>query len=75
MIEKDLQDRNIEPQNFEDRVIFMSMLNDIDWTKRRNSEIYIYISNSEKIKNRAGRFSRGHWTFPGPGDEKKWYGT
>ena len=27
------------------------------------------------IKNYAKRFSRGHWTFLGPGDEKKWYGT
>ena len=23
----------------------------------------------------AKRFPRGHWTFLGPGDEKKWYGT
>ena len=23
----------------------------------------------------TGRFLEGHWTFLGPGDEKKWYGT
>ena len=51
----------------------MSMFNDIDWTKRGNSERCI--SNAEQVKNYAERFSRGHWTFLGPGDEKKWYGT
>ena len=33
------------------------------------------ISDSEEIKNYAERFPQGHWTFLGPGDEKKWYGT
>ena len=70
---KVLQDQNIEPENFEDRTIFMSMFNDIDWTKRGNSERCI--SNSEQAKNYAERFPRGHWSFLGPGDEKKWYGT
>ena len=31
--------------------------------------------NAEKVKNYAKRFSRGHWTFFGPGSEKKLYGT
>ena len=35
----------------------------------------ICVSNSEKVKEYAKRFSQGHWTFLGPGDEKKWYGT
>ena len=35
---KDLQDRNTELGNFEQRIIFMSTFNDIDWTKRGNSE-------------------------------------
>ena len=55
------------------RIIFVSMFNDIDWTRRENSEKCI--SNSEQVKNYAERFSRGHWSFPGPGDEQKWYGT
>ena len=42
-------------------------------TKTRNSERCI--SNSEHVKNSAERFSRGHWKFLGPSDEKKWYGT
>ena len=33
-IQKDLQDRNIEPEHFEGRIIFMSTFNDIRWTKK-----------------------------------------
>ena len=33
------------------------------------------ISKSQTIKLYAKRFTRGHWTFAGPGDERKWYGT
>ena len=35
----------------------------------------MFFSNSEKVKEYAKRFSQGHWTFLGPGDEKKWCGT
>ena len=41
----------------------------------QREEIQICFSNSEQVKNYAKRFLRGHWTFLGPGDEKKWYGT
>ena len=63
------------PENpgFGDRIIFMSMFIDIDWTKRGNSGQCI--SNSEQVKNYAKRFSQGHWTFLGPGDEMNLYGT
>ena len=40
-----LQDRNIELVDIEDPIIFMSMFNNIEWTKKGNSEICI--SNSE----------------------------
>ena len=72
-IQRDLQDRHIEPEKFEDRIIFMSMFNDIEWTKRGHSETCN--SNSEQVKKYAKRFSQGHWTFLGPGDVEKWYGT
>ena len=29
----------------------------------------------KELKKYALRFLRGHWSFPGPGSEKKWYGT
>ena len=51
----------------------MSMFNDIDWTRKGNDGSRI--SNSEKVKENAKRFSHGHWTLFGPGDDKKWYGT
>ena len=35
----------------------------------------ICISNSEKVKTYAKKFSQGHWTFLSPRAEKKWYGT
>ena len=72
-IQDDLQERNIKPEEFTDRIIFMSVFNDIDWTRKGNDGICI--SNSEKVKEHAKIFSRGHWAFRGPGDEKKWYGT
>ena len=50
----------------------MSMFNENEWTKKRNSEKCF--SNSEQVKNYAKRFSRGHWTFFDPGHEKKWHG-
>ena len=49
------------------------MFNDIDWTKKGNAGICIL--NTEKIKEYAKMFSQGHWTFLGPGNEKKWHGT
>ena len=72
-IQDDLQKKNIEPKHFTDRIIFMSMFNDIECTKRNIDETCI--SNSKKAKLYAKIFSRGHWTFVGPGDDKKWYGA
>ena len=43
-------------KKFGDRIIFMSMFNDIDWTRKRNEEICL---------------SNAHWTFLGLGNEKK----
>ena len=38
-IQKDLQDRNIEPGNYEGRSVFVSMFNDIDCTMTGNSRV------------------------------------
>ena len=69
--QNDLQKRTIEPEKFTDRIIFMTMFNDIDWTRKGNGEICI--SNSEKVKMYAKKVSEGHSTLLDPGDEKKWY--
>ena len=70
-VQEYLQSRRLEPAGFRDRLIFMTMFNDIDWTKEGNSEMCI--SNSINIKNFAERISQGHWTFFEPEDEKKCY--
>ena len=54
----------IQPEDFKDRIIFMSMFNDIEWkTDDENC-----MSNA---KNYAVSFSQGHWTFLGPRSEGK----
>ena len=60
------------PEEFEDRIIVMSMFNDIDWTKKGNHNEYF--SSCEKVKDLAKRFPLGHWFFLAPGGEKL-YGT
>ena len=50
-------------------LFLMSMFNDFDWTRKE-----MYFSNAEKVKMHAKRFSQGHWTFLGLGNEKKWSG-
>ena len=62
-----------EDTNFTDRIIFMSMNNDIQWGARRNPERCE--CNSQTVANCSRRFLRGHWSFLGPGSEEKWYGT
>ena len=72
-IQDDLRERNITPEDFTNRIIFMSMSNDIDWTRKGNDGICI--STSGKVKEYAKRFPHGHSTFLGSGSELKWYGT
>ena len=49
------------PEEFEDRIIFMSMFNDIDWTQKGNYKECF--SNSDKVKDFAKRFPLGHGLF------------
>ena len=65
-IQKDLEKKNFEPENFKDQISFMSMFNDNEW--KENDENCIF--NAEKVKNYAKRFLPGHWTFLGPGSEE-----
>ena len=68
-IQKDLERRNIQPEEFKDRIILMSMFNDFEW--KTNDENCT--SNAEEVKNYAMKFLRGYWTFLGPGSEERWY--
>ena len=69
-IQNDLETKNIKPEYFKDRIIFMSMFNDIVWKKNDDN----CISNAEEVKTYGMKFPPGHWTFLGPGSEEKWYG-
>ena len=40
--------------------------------ERKRWNLYFEFRNSQRIRE---EILAGHWTFPGPGDEKKWYGT
>ena len=73
MIQSLMTDLQCEPENLNDRIIFMSMYNDIDWKAKGNKERSEY--NSQTVAEYARRFPRGHWSFLGPGSEEKWYGT
>ena len=68
-IQKDLDTRRINPDRFERRILFMSMFNDIAWAKNGNSSECI--SNAREVSHHARECQRGHWSFFGPGDDKK----
>ena len=61
VIQNDWQKRNTEPEKFTDRIIFIAMFNDIDWTRRGNDEVCI--SNSESQGTRAEILA---WTLDVP---------
>ena len=59
-IQSDLEERNIEPEHFGDRIIFISMLNDIGRTEKGNEESCI--SNSEQKQSMCGKIiARRSW--------------
>ena len=70
VFQKYLEEKNIKSVFFKDRIIFMSVFNDILW----KSDDQSCISNAEKVKNYARRFLAGHWNSVCPGSEKRWYG-
>ena len=65
-IQNDSQSENTTPEQFLDRFFFMSMFNDIEWTKANNDETCT--SNSDQVKQYTQRFQTCHWTIIGPGD-------
>ena len=51
----------------------MSMYNDIVLGEQGNTEKCV--QNCITVANYARKFLPGHWSFLGPGSEKKWYET
>ena len=68
-----MRDLHCEPDHFCDRIIFMSMYNDIAWKEEGNKERCEY--DSQTVANSARKFPRGHWSFLGPGSEDERCGT
>ena len=60
-----------QPEEFERRIIFMSMFNGISWWSEDNEQECESVANLVSVC--ARRFSPGRWSFLGPGSEKKWY--
>ena len=71
-IQKIMGELQCDPADFRDRIIFMSMFNDIVWDAKGNEEL---CENDSKSVGEYARQFRGHWSFLGPGSQKKWYGT
>ena len=57
------------PETFTGRILFMSMFNE---RKDNKDEC---LKNAIYVKALARRFGIGHWSFIGPGSEKKWYSS
>ena len=72
-IESLMRDLQCEREHFKDKIIFMSMFDDIVWDAQGIKEQCEY--QSQIVANYAYEFRRGHWSFLEPGSEKKWYGT
>ena len=51
----------VQPKNFEDRTIFLSMYNDIDWTAKDNASICD--QKSSEVSEYSAKFPRGSLDF------------
>ena len=60
-----------EPETFTGRILFMSMFNDISCDRKGNKEECV--ANVKVASILAKKFGIGHWSFLGPGSEKKMY--
>ena len=70
-IQKLIEDFKCESEHFKGRIIFMSMYNDIVWGEKGNQETCEH--NLLTVADYVRKLPRGHWSFLGPGSEKKWY--
>ena len=59
------------PENFQGKILFMSMFNDISCGTKDNERECL--ANAGVVKVFTKRFGIGQWSFIGPGSEKKWY--
>ena len=60
-------------EDFQRRIIFMSMCNDIEWRNEDNKKVPS--ANSLIVSMHAKRFASSRWSFLGPGSETTWYNS
>ena len=70
---QELMNKMGDPAQFQGRINFMSMFNDIIWGITDNEQECIAVATL--VSAFAKRFPSGHWSFFGPGSEKKWCST
>ena len=58
------------PESFDERIKFMSMFNDIEWTKKGDTETCLH--NAREVAAFATQVKPGHWCFLGPASENTW---
>ena len=61
------------PATFTGIILLMSMFNDFSCDRKDNKDECL--RNAESVKVFARRLGIGHWSFIGPGSEKKWYSS
>ena len=66
-----LSDLGETPETFTVRFLLMSMFNDISCDRKDNKDECL--ANARVVSILAKRFGIGHWSFIGPGSEKKWF--
>ena len=66
-----LSDLGETPENFTERILFMSMLNDISCGTKDNEEEGL--AHAKVVSLYVRKFGTGQWSFIGPGSKKKWY--
>ena len=59
------------PANYTGRILFMSMFNDISCGTKDNEQECL--AHARVVSLYARKFGTGHWSFIGPGSEKKWH--
>ena len=72
-IQNMMSEIKFEPEQFQGRIIFTSMYGDIVLGEKGNRETCV--ANSLIDADYARKFAQGHWSFLGPGSEKRWCGT
>ena len=67
-IQNMMTETQCEPEQFQGRIIFMSMYNYVVWRQKGNEEMCI--AYSKTVADYAKRFAHRHWSFLGLGSQK-----